>query len=247
MKRLLFLALLIVTPVAAQPLATAPEDEGTVYYVTVPRTTVYTAPDSGRAYVQLRFREPVHRLATEGRWAFVRTKDGARGYVQASVLSNVWLRVVKHERTLYIYEGSELVDEIPVDLGFNGFADKEQRGSQDNPDHWRTPEGRFFVVNKNPRSQFYKALVLNYPSAEDADRGLRKGLISKSEHASIVQAEADLRMPPMNTALGGWIEIHGHGTGARTDWTQGCVAIRDEDIDRLWRYVEVGAPVLVER
>lgn len=250
MSRLAFVlcVLAFALPAAAQPAPPLPVDEeGSVHYVTVPRATVYSAPDSGRAYVSLGFRETVRQLGREGRWAYVRTGDGARGYVPAAQLSNVWIRVVKHRRTLYLYRGARLIDEVPIDLGFNGFADKEQRGSQTNPDDWRTPEGSFFIANKNSRSQFYKALVLNYPAAEDAQRGLEQGLISRSEHGAIVQAEAEYRMPPMNTALGGWIEIHGRGTGARTDWTQGCVAIRDEDIDRLWRHVEVGTPVLVER
>ena len=50
----------------------------------------------------------------------------------------------------------------------------------------------------------------------------------------------------MNTALGGMIEIHGHGTGARSNWTQGCIAVRNDAMDRLWRWVAVGTPVVVE-
>jgi murein L,D-transpeptidase YafK len=139
-----------------------------------------------------------------------------------------------------------LIKTFPADFGNNVSSDKIQRGDSDSPDDWRTPEGTFFVVSKNPTSKFYKALVLNYPTAEDARRGYRQGLISKEEHEAIVQAEAAHQIPPMDTMLGGWIEIHGNGTGGGTNWTQGCIAIENEKIDELWKIVEVGTPVLTE-
>jgi L,D-peptidoglycan transpeptidase YkuD (ErfK/YbiS/YcfS/YnhG family) len=50
----------------------------------------------------------------------------------------------------------------------------------------------------------------------------------------------------MNTPLGGWIEIHGEGTGASTNWTQGCVAVENRVMNELWTQVSVGTPVLIE-
>ena len=151
----------------------------------------------------------------------------------------------KSSQTVYVFKGERILERYPADLGTNFFADKERRGSVREPDHWRTPDGVFFVVRKNPYSKFYKALVLNYPNAEDAERGLASGLISKAQHDAIISAENDFRMPPMNTALGGWIEIHGDGTGARSNWTQGCIAVENGHMDELWRWVEVGTPVFV--
>lgn len=252
MWRRLFLLLLCSLPLLAraqapeQALPISYEETLPLYYVVDEETMAFARPDSSDLYLQLRVREPVYLLGRQGRWAEVRTRDGAEAYVSAGALSNVWLRVSKRERTLYAYRGTELIASYPVDLGYNGFSDKERRGGIRSRDHWRTPEGSFFIARKNPRSAFYKALVLNYPAAEDARRGLKQGLISEEEFDAIVAAEAESRMPPMNTALGGWIEIHGRGTGARSDWTQGCIAVHDEHIDALWRWVRVGTPVLVE-
>ncbi|MFQ5570697.1 MAG: L,D-transpeptidase family protein [Rhodothermales bacterium] len=229
------------------PLMAFAEAGASVYYVVKRRATVYTRPDSGRAYLQLGFREPVFVMATEGNWKHIRTQDGAQGYVESAVLSNIWIRVSKRQKTLYLYRGTELFFKVPADFGYNAYADKERRGSTANPDHWRTPEGTFFVVRKNPYSKFYKAFVLNYPTAEDADRGLKQGIITREQHAAIVQAEATFSTPPMSTALGGMIEIHGDGTGSSSNWTQGCVAVHNDHIDRLWQWVEVGTPVLVEK
>jgi len=217
-----------------------------ILYAVREHATVYSHPDSSQAYVQLKLREPVYEMGREGAWHQVRTFDGAQGYIHHSAVSNVWIRVSKSKRTLYLYRGVDLVKKIPVDLGYNFFADKERRGGPNEPDHWRTPDGVFFVAQKNPHSQFYKAFVLNYPTAEDADRGLRQGLISKAEHAAIVRAEHTFQIPPMHTALGGWIEIHGAGTGARSNWTQGCIAIQNASLDAIWDLVAVGTPVLVE-
>jgi murein L,D-transpeptidase YafK len=176
----------------------------------------------------------------------VQTEDGAVGYVYYRDISNAWIRVSKRTQTLDLYHGARLAMRVPIDLGQNVFTDKERRGNLENPDHWRTPTGVFFIANKNARSQYYKALVLNYPNAEDAERGLQQRYISRSQYDAILKAETEIRMPPMNTPLGGWIEIHGDGTGARSNWTQGCIAVKNDQLDRIWQQVHIGTPVLVE-
>lgn len=248
MRRLFsVLALLLFVAVPAARAQYLPGiDDLPIYYTIQRGITVLTAPDSGHAYVQLRFREPVHLVEQTGRWSRIRTQDGAQGYVPSSALSNVWIRVSKSKKTVYVYRGTELAQKFAADFGYNAFADKERRGSSTNPDDWRTPEGVFFVVEKNSKSKFYKAFVLNYPTAEDAERGRKQGIITADEYSAIVRAEQNFTMPPMHTALGGWIEIHGKGTGVGSNWTQGCVAIRDVDIDDIWKYADIGTPVLIE-
>ena len=145
-----------------------------------------------------------------------------------------------------LFRSPRLVDVYEIDVGYNTFADKKRKGSPQNRDHWRTPEGTFYVVDKKTQSSFYKALVLNYPTVADAERGLAQDLISRSQYEAIVRAQKQRRMPPMGTELGGWIEIHGDGTGGATNWTQGCVAVRNPVMDALWLDVEVGTPVLIE-
>jgi hypothetical protein len=226
--------------------ARAELSDADLYYNIAPRALVYSQPDKTRPYVALSFREEVYVMEREGGWYQVRTRDGAQGYVPEETLSNLWIRVSKSKQTLYVYEGVRMIKELPADLGSNFFADKVRRGGANEPDHWRTPEGVFFVVEKNPRSEYHKALVLNYPNAEDAVRGLKHGLISQPEHDAIIAAQQNYRKPPMKTLLGGWIEIHGDGTGARTNWTQGCIAIQNANLDELWSVVHVGTPVLIE-
>ena len=217
-----------------------------LYYVAGEPVMLHNTPDSTRPVRRLEVTTPVHRLGCASDWCQVRTDDGKTGYLPASAISNVWIRASKTDRRVYLYRGTHLLETFKADFGYNAFSDKERRGSQRLRDHWRTPEGQFYIVRRNPASQFYKALVLNYPTASDARRGYKNGLISRSERDAIIRAEASMRMPPMNTELGGWVEIHGDGTGAATNWTQGCVAVTNSDMNTLWWWAKVGTPVLVE-
>lgn len=228
------------------PLFTPTIANGTLYYNVLRGTAVFSGPGTGSTVEYLDLRDKVYLIDRQSNWTLVRTEKGNEGYVSSHALSNVWIRVSKRKKTLFFYRGAEMVRKMPADFGNNLFSDKQRRGTRQSPDDWRTPEGQFYVVNKNPNSKYYKAFVLNYPSAEDARRGIRQGLISEQEYEAILQADATHSIPPMNTQLGGWIEIHGDGTGGGTNWTQGCVAIRNEEIDQLWPMVHVGTPVLSE-
>jgi hypothetical protein len=239
------------SPTAAAPEAALPSESGifresSLFYVAGDPATLHNLPDANAPVGRLAMRTPVTRLRCLEKRCRVRTDEGRVGYVAASALSNAWIRVSKAERRVYLYRGSELVRTFRADMAYNSFADKKRNGGEGRRDHWRTPEGAFYVVHKNPDSQFYKALVLNYPKVEDARRGLETGLISRSQYEAIRQAQEEQRMPPMGTDLGGWIEIHGDGTGDATAWTQGCVAVRNQAMNVLWEQVRVGTPVLIE-
>lgn len=248
---LLLWVLSLVLQVPAAPGQSAPKDPvglgDVVHYVLERQATVYMEPNRERPYVRLGFREPVFVLDSRDGWHRVHTQNGAYGYMPDEAVSNVWIRVSKVRRRLYLYQGTRLIMSLPADFGFNAYSDKVKKGSEGERDHWRTPEGAFFVVKKNPNSQFHKAFLLNYPTAEDAERGLRTRLISTQEHDAIMAAAARSSVPPMNTELGGMIEIHGDGTGMSTNWTQGCVAVTNAQMDRLWGWVSEGTPVIIQK
>ena len=100
------------------------------------------------------------------------------------------------------------------------------------------------MFTKNDKSNFYLSLGISYPNAEDAERGLRDGLISRAQHDAIVKAIKRKAMPLQNTALGGEIYIHGNGAGS--DWTWGCVALENEDIKELFSAVPIGTAVTIK-
>jgi murein L,D-transpeptidase YafK len=156
--------------------------------------------------------------------------------------------VLKGQRRLTLLKNGQAAISFPVTLGRNPEGAKEQR------DDWRTPEGVYYVARKNPASKYYLALHLSYPNKEDADRGLGLGLISPAQHDQIYEAVGKGSMPPQDTALGSYVEIHGRsnrlepgpdGEPRLRGWTRGCVGLRDGDIAAIYQWTPVGTPVLL--
>jgi murein L,D-transpeptidase YafK len=146
--------------------------------------------------------------------------------------------VYKSARKLEFYSDQTLIRTYKIGLGFSPLADKQREGDG------ATPEGDFYVFVKNNRSAYYLSLGVSYPNVEDAQRGLRDGLITKAQHDKIVEANRKKVAPPQYTKLGGLIYIHGHG--AKSDWTWGCVALENEHIKELYDAVSVGTPVTIK-
>ena len=153
-------------------------------------------------------------------------------------LTNPRIVVVKSKRQLMLYAGSQLVRTYRVGLGFNPVSDKMEEGDGS------TPEGKFYVFTRNDESKFYLSLGISYPNLEDAERGLRDGLINREQYERIAEAHRLKKSPPQDTPLGGQIYIHGHG--AQKDWTRGCVALDDENMKELFDAVTVGTSVIIE-
>ncbi|MGI9067913.1 MAG: L,D-transpeptidase family protein [Pyrinomonadaceae bacterium] len=146
--------------------------------------------------------------------------------------------VIKSKRLLELYSGVAVVRRYHVGLGLNPVDDKKRQGDR------ATPEGEFYIFTRNSQSAYYLSLGVSYPNVEDAERGLRDGLISRPQHDAIVRAIKRKATPPQHTALGG--DIYIHGNGASSDWTWGCVALENEDIRELYDAVRVGTPVTIK-
>ncbi|HKP70934.1 MAG TPA: L,D-transpeptidase family protein [Pyrinomonadaceae bacterium] len=147
------------------------------------------------------------------------------------------LVIRKGKRTLDVYDGTKLVKTYTVVLGFAPDGDKEKEGDG------KTPEGEFYVFTKNAKSRFHLSLGISYPAKDDASRGLRAGMITRTQHDEILNAIDSREMPPQKTALGGEIYIHGGGTDR--DWTWGCVAMSNGEIEELFATIPVGTPVTI--
>jgi murein L,D-transpeptidase YafK len=144
----------------------------------------------------------------------------------------------KSNRRLKLYSSDKLVRTFRIGLGASPVEDKVKEGDR------KTPEGTFYVFTKNDKSAYYLSLGLSYPNAEDAERGLRDGLINRAEYEAIVDAVSKKVAPPQKTALGG--EIYIHGNGSQSDWTWGCVALDNENMRELFDAVPVGTEVMIE-
>lgn len=131
--------------------------------------------------------------------------------------------VLKENHRLDLYDGGRVIRSYTADMGYRSVSDKLRSGDA------ATPEGRYRVTAKKPGSNYYKALALNYPNDED--------------RAEFEQLRRQGRIP-RGSSLGGLIEIHGDG-GRGKDWTKGCVALANHDMDDLFRRADVGTPVTI--
>lgn len=145
--------------------------------------------------------------------------------------------VKKSKRTLELYDGDRWIKTYKVVLGFTPVGDKEIEGDG------RTPEGEFYVFTKNAESRFHLSLGISYPAVDDAKRGIERKLITAEEAEAITTAISEKGMPPQKTSLGG--EIYIHGGGIEYDWTDGCVALKNEEITELFNAVPVGTKVRI--
>lgn len=150
---------------------------------------------------------------------------------------NISLRIVKSSRLLELKAGDTVLKTYKIVLGSVPKGHKEREGDG------RTPVGEYYVCTKNERSKFYLFLGISYPGKEDAERGLKSGLIDSATKERICAAIDAMRCPPWDTPLGGEIGIHGGGTDR--DWTRGCIALENSDIAELWGLVELGTPVTI--
>jgi hypothetical protein len=153
-------------------------------------------------------------LALWRAWAEETIRESARSGSYAIVVSKI-------DRRLLLYRGGALFKSYEAAIGLNGFSAKQVAGDR------ATPEGRYRVLKKRPASKFFRALLIDYPNAEDEQRfreAKRHGLI------------------PPSAGIGGLIEIHGGGIAGMT---YGCVALENPAMSELFSLVGTGTPVTI--
>jgi murein L,D-transpeptidase YafK len=146
------------------------------------------------------------------------TMSATAGYAQqANYVTRVY--VDKSERVLHLMNGERVLRTYNIDLGFAPEGHKRFEGDG------RTPEGLYYVTHRNPRSAFHKSLGISYPNARDRARARAAG-----------------RSP------GGDIYIHGRAPrnpNPAKDWTLGCLAVTNAQMDEIYRYVAPGTPIYI--
>lgn len=134
------------------------------------------------------------------------------------------LVVHKEERRLYLMSGGRVVRDYRISLGKTPEGHKLYEGDS------RTPEGSYTIDMRNPNSDFYKSIRISYPNPRDRRLAEAWGL-----------------------SPGGNIMIHGlpNNVGDMAfaykglDWTDGCIAVTNEEMDEIWQLVEVGTPIRI--
>ena len=145
--------------------------------------------------------------------------------------------------TLKVMQGEqETLSFSNIAIGRYGTETDRQRGDK------TTPLGYFNIAWITDDTPFHRFFGFNYPSKEYAERAFRKGQLEQKSWDKIRRAFAAGRLPPQNTVLGGNLGIHGIGKGdikihEQYNWTNGCVALTNYQVDLLAQWIRIGTPV----
>ena len=157
------------------------------------------------------------------------------------------LEVYKSSQELLVKEGNEIIKRFRISSGKGGSGTKRQQGDN------KTPLGAYKIVEFRENSRFHFFMQINYPNTLDAWYGYKNNLINAKEFKEIVKAVTKNNLPPQDTSLGGNIGIHGIGEVTdeklsihdRHDWTEGCIALKNEEISELKKFVTIGTSILI--
>ncbi len=167
------------------------------------------------------------------------------GQVQARGNEEAWIMVDTQSQAISVMQGKQVVKVFGgISVGYGGTADMRFQGDG------RTPKGTFQIGWINPNSKFHLFFGLDYPNLDYAWRAFQDGKIDFDTFLDIRQALSQGQTPPQDTPLGGYIGIHGLGNKdpkmhKTLNWTEGCVALTDEQVDQLARWVDIGTRVVI--
>lgn len=146
-------------------------------------------------------------------------------FTQRSLADVDLVFVDKSERKMYLFDGQKQIREYDVAFGKNPIGHKQQEGDE------RTPEGQYVLDYKNENSSFYRSMHISYPNKLDKERAQQKGVLP-----------------------GGLIMIHGQKNWLgwlapimqQFNWTDGCIALTNAEMDDFMQLVNVGTTITIE-
>jgi murein L,D-transpeptidase YafK len=174
------------------------------------------------------------------------TPASVSSHVPSYADSSIWLLVDTKAHKIEVKQGEQTLETLSgIAIGRKGAGLKGHRGDD------ITPYGNYRIGWVGEKSNFRKFFGLTYPSTQDAEIALKRGVISQTDYYSIVTAHQSNQIPPQNTPLGGQIGIHGIGAGDERvhqafDWTHGCIALTNTQIDHLSQWLDTGTVVKIK-
>lgn len=161
----------------------------------------------------------------------------------SSAHNHIWINVDTKNLTLSVMKGLA-IEAVFENIAIGRFGASKARMMGDN----RTPLGSFRIDRIKEPSRYYRFFGLDFPNREAADLALSENRITKKTWQSIIHAIETGRTPPQNTPLGGYLGIHGLGQGdhavhGQLNWTNGCIALTNAQIDQLSKWLKPGVMV----
>ncbi len=162
-----------------------------------------------------------------------------------SYANEIWIDINTTEYTLTVMEGDK-IQYIFENIAIGRFGTTWYKKTRDD----KTPLGDFQIGWINTNSRYHLFFGLNYPDRETAKRAMEENTITRETWLSILAATNREETPPQQTELGGYIGIHGIGHGDpevhnQFNWTNGCIALTNAQIDLLSRWITPGIMVKI--
>ncbi|MFQ5643297.1 MAG: murein L,D-transpeptidase family protein [Thiogranum sp.] len=161
--------------------------------------------------------------------------------------SDTWILIDIDRMSLSVMQGDTVVQTYSnISIGRGGATLEKKRGDG------KTPLGEFHIVRITSDTPFHRFFGFDYPDLERVERARQAGTIGPARYAAIRKAIQSQRVPPQETVLGGYIGIHGVGAGNVAvhedfNWTNGCIALTNAQIDELAGQVRMGTKVIIRR
>ena len=157
--------------------------------------------------------------------------------------------VHKNNKELILKKSNEIIKKYHVATGKGGKGTKRKRGDN------KTPLGVYRISKLNKSNRFHYFIQLDYPNLIDAWYGFKNEIIDGNDFKRIAHAYKKREFPPQDTNLGGQIGIHGIGKMTKQklsihqeiNWTNGCIALTNDDINDLIRYIKIGTTVIIKK
>ena len=147
-------------------------------------------------------------------------------------VAGYYIVITKHDYTLTVYDDRGWLVKYPVVFGNKDLGDKMQEGDRE------TPEGSFSIVNKRIHEKWDRFLMLDYPTAESYEK------FKQRKAAGII---------PQNAQIGGGVGIHGTwphegwAVDRFQNWTEGCISMKNEDVEELYKMIIPGTKVIIRK
>lgn len=167
---------------------------------------------------------------------------------QHSRASEYQLLISKKNNELIVEKAGQMVKKYHIATGKGGKGTKRRRGDS------KTPLGVYRISSFKESSKFHYFIQIDYPNLIDAWYGYKNQTIDADSFKRIASAYKKREAPPQDTELGGFIGIHGLGETnekkltihQELNWTNGCIALTNEEVIDLKKFIDIGTPVIIK-
>jgi murein L,D-transpeptidase YafK len=133
--------------------------------------------------------------------------------------------VIKSKRQMHLLREGKILKSYQISLGPNSRGHKQRQGDK------KTPEGRYKICGRNPNSHYHKSLRISYPNAQDREQAKKRG----------VDPGGDIMIHGLGKKFGFLGKSH-----TLHDWTLGCIAVTNQEIEEIWKMVDVGTEISIK-